>query len=85
MHALRLIQQCQCAIQVSPRFFQACLGNAQAIRPIRCGGLFAQLLAGQQVLRGGFQVAPFNVKLTQAVIQVCRSDGHGLTPAVGEA
>src|SRR3972149_5057197 len=73
------------ATQGSLRLFQARLGNAQAMRPIRRRGLLAQLLAGQQVLRGGFQVAPFNVKLTEAAIQVCRSEGHGLALARREA
>jgi hypothetical protein len=85
IHALRLIKQSERAIQVSLRLFQARLGNAQAMRPIRRRGLLAQLLAGQQVLRGGFQVAPFNVKLTEAAIQVCRSEGHGLALAGREA
>jgi hypothetical protein len=40
------------------------------MRPIRQCGLLAQLLAGQQVLRGGIQVAPFNGKLSEAAIQV---------------
>ena len=84
-HALRLIKQSERGIQVSLRLLQACLGNAQAMRPIRQSDLLAQLLASQQVLRGDFQVAMFNVKLTEAAIQVCRSEGHGFALAGREA
>ena len=64
------------ASQIALSCLQARLRHAQPMRPAGQRGLFAHLLRGQQVLRGGFEIALFAEQFAETAIQIRRADGQ---------
>ena len=73
IQALCLVEQVERAVQIALGLPDARHRDAPAIRVLREPGVLAQLLAAQQVLRGGIQIVPLAVELAHAHVHVCRS------------
>ena len=73
IQALRLVEQVECAAQVSFSLAYPGHRDPPAIRVLRQPGVLAQLLAAQQVLRGGMQIVALAVDLAHPHVHVCRS------------
>ena len=73
VQALRLVEQVERAVQISFSLPDPSHRDAPAIAVLRQPGVLAQLLARQQVLRGGSQVVTLAVERAHPYVHVCRS------------
>ena len=73
IQALRLVEQVECAAQISFSLAYPGHRDPPAIPVLRQPGVLAQLLAPQQLLRGGRQVAALAVDLAHPHVHVRRS------------
>ena len=71
--ALRLVEQVECAVQIPFSLAYPSHRDPPAIPVLRQPGVLAQLLAPQQLLRGGMQVVALAVDLAHPDVHVCRS------------
>ena len=85
IQALGLLQQIERAVQIALGLPYARHRHAPAIPVLREPGVLAQLLASQQVLRGGLQIVILAVELAHAHVHVCRSPQRGVRPAPSQA
>ena len=76
VQALGLVEQVERAVQIAFGLPDPRHRDAPAIPVLRQPGVLAQLLAPQQVLRGGGQVVPLAVELAHADVHVRRSPQH---------
>ena len=73
IQALRLVEQIECAAQISFSLPYPGHRDPPAIPVLRQPDVLAQLLAPQQLLRGGRQVVALAVDLAHPHVHVCRS------------
>src|ERR1700722_10533228 len=73
VQALRLIEQIKCAVQIPFSLAYPSHRDPPAIRVLRQPDMLTQLLAPQQLLRGGSQVVALAVDLAHPHMHVCRS------------
>ena len=73
IQALCLVEQVERAVQIALGLPYASHRDAPAIPVLREPGVLAQLLASQQVLRGGMQIVMLTVELAHSHVHVCRS------------
>ena len=76
VQALRLIEQVECAVQISFSLSYPGHRDLPAVPVLRQACVLAQLLASQQVPRGGRQVVALAVDLAHPHIHVRRSPQH---------
>ena len=73
IQALRLVEQIECAAQVSFSLAYPGHRDPPAVRVLRQPVVLAQLLAPQQLLGGGLQIAALAVDLAHPHVHVCRA------------
>ena len=78
IQALCLVEQVERAVQISLGLPYSSHRDAPAIPVLREPGVLAQLLAFQQVLRGGIQIVMLTVELAHSHVHVCRSPQYRL-------
>ena len=77
VHPLRLVEQGECAGQIALGFPDSGHRDPPPVGVLRQPGVLAQLLAAEQVLGGGVQIAAFAGDLAHAHVHVRRSAEHG--------